>query len=126
MKLTVQHFLVASVAATIVSGCASSSKEIQAAYVSPMTYQDFSCSQLIAESQRIQRRVSGAAGAVDDRASGDKMKMGVGLVLFWPTLFFLKGDGPEAQELARLRGEYEAIEQTYNRKDCGRSDASSG
>ncbi len=101
-------------------GCASSSKEIRATYVSPMVYDGFSCDQLVAEVQRIQRRVSGAAGDVDDRASGDAVKMGVGLVLFWPTLFFIKGDGPEAQELARLKGEYEALEQTYNRKNCAR------
>lgn len=113
-----EHLLALAITALIVNGCASNSKEIQAAYVSPMMYQDFSCSQLVAESQRIQRRVSGAAGAVDERASGDKMKMGVGLVLFWPTLFFLKGDGAEHQELARLKGEFEAIELAYTRRDC--------
>lgn len=119
MKVKIQQLLVLSVAAAVVSGCASTSKEVQATYVSPMAYQDFSCSQIVSESQRIQRRVSGAAGAVDDRASGDKTKMGVGLVLFWPTLFFLKGDGAEHQELARLKGEYEALEVAYTRKDCG-------
>lgn len=103
-----------------VAGCASSAKSVQPAYVSPMMYESYTCEQLVAESQRIQHRVSAVSGQVDDRASGDRVKMGVGLVLFWPTLFFLKGDGPEAQELARLRGEFEAIEQTYNRKDCGR------
>jgi hypothetical protein len=36
--------------------------------------------------------------------------MALGLILFWPSLFFLDGDGPEAQEYARLKGEYEALE----------------
>ena len=45
---------------------------------------------------------------------------GVGLVQFWPTLFFRKGDGSEAQELARLKVEHGAIEHTYNREDCAR------
>lgn len=35
--------------------------------------------------------------------------MGVGLVLFWPALFFLAGDD-QKEELARLKGEYEALE----------------
>jgi len=55
---------------------------------------------------------------VDKKASGDKVKMGVGLVLFWPALFFLKGDGPETQELARLKGEHDALEQAYLKKSC--------
>ena len=38
--------------------------------------------------------------------------MGVGLLLFWPALFALEGgDGPEAAEYARLKGEYEALRQ---------------
>lgn len=103
---------------SMTAGCASSSKEIKAAYVSPMTYENFTCQQLIDENNRIQLRISEVAGTVDKRASGDKTKMGVGLVLFWPTLFFLKGDGPEAQELARLKGEHEALEQAYIKKQC--------
>lgn len=88
---------------------------------SPIQYENYTCEQLVAESTRIQQRVSAAGGRVDEKASGDSVKMGVGLVLFWPALFFIKGDGPEAQEFARLKGEHEAIEQVYNRKDCGRS-----
>jgi hypothetical protein len=112
--------LVVIISAVTVIGCASSSKEIKAAYVSPIQYDEYSCDQLVSESRRIQQRVSEAGGAVDERASGDSVKMGVGLVLFWPTLFFLKGDGPEAQEFARLKGEHEAIQQAYNLKNCGR------
>ena len=46
-------------------------------------------------------------------------QMGVGLVLFWPTLFFLEGgDGAEAAEYARLKGERDALEQAYTQKKC--------
>lgn len=99
-------------------GCASGSKEIKATYVSPMTYDAYSCQQLIQETQRLQGRISSVAGDVDQKASGDRVKMGVGLVLFWPTLLFLKGDGPEAQEYARLKGEHQALEESYVRKNC--------
>lgn len=104
----------------VVSGCASSSKDIKSAYVSPITYQHYTCDQIVTENQRIQVRISEVAGDVDRRASRDKTKMGVGLVLFWPTLFFLKGDGPEAQEFARLKGEHEALEKAYVDKGCSR------
>ena len=105
-------------ASCAIAGCASGSKEIKAAYVSPMTYDRYTCQQLVEENERIQVRISQVAGDVDKRASGDKTKMGVGLVLFWPTLFFLKGDGPETQELARLKGEHEALEKTYVERSC--------
>ena len=45
--------------------------------------------------------------------------MGVGLVLFWPSLFFIKGDGATAAELGRLKGEMDAIEQASIQKNCG-------
>jgi len=41
-------------------------------------------------------------------------------VLLWPTLFFLEGgDGPEAQEYGRLKGEKEAIESVAIHSKCG-------
>ena len=46
--------------------------------------------------------------------------MGVGLILFWPTLFFLEGgDGPEAAEYARMKGEIDALETISIQKNCG-------
>jgi len=45
--------------------------------------------------------------------------MGVGLVLFWPSLFFIKGDGTTAAEVGRLKGEMEAIEQASVKRNCG-------
>ncbi len=44
--------------------------------------------------------------------------MGAGLFLFWPALFFLGGGGDREEELARLRGEIEAIESSAIQKDC--------
>jgi hypothetical protein len=40
-------------------------------------------------------------------------------VLFWPALFFLEGgDGAEAQEYARLKGEFDALQQMSVQKRC--------
>ena len=45
--------------------------------------------------------------------------MGVGLLLFWPTLFFLEGgDDPEAAQYADLKGEFEALRQASVQKCC--------
>jgi hypothetical protein len=120
---TVSYMIVAALVAAPLAGCASSSKEISAAYVSPITYQGYSCQQLAGELQRISGRVQQVSGTVDGRANNDAAMMGIGLILFWPSLFFIKGDGPEAQELARLKGEYDAVNQAAIRQNCGMGQA---
>jgi hypothetical protein len=41
------------------------------------------------------------------------------VVLFWPALFFIKGDGAQAAEVARLKGEMQALETANALKNCG-------
>ncbi len=103
----------------LLSACASSPEKIGTAYVSPLQYQDYSCKQLGAEASRVSRRTQDLYHEIDANASGDNVAMGVGLVLFWPALFFIDGDEPNAQEYARLKGEYEALEQASVKKNCG-------
>ncbi len=51
--------------------------------------------------------------------NADNWQMGVGLVLFFPTLFFLEGgDGPEAAEYAQLKGEFEALRENSVKRKC--------
>jgi hypothetical protein len=126
MKFTFFKPVLAVGVTLLVVGCASGSKDIRASYVSPMTYETYTCQQLVTENERLQRELTSVGGDVDKKAHGDKVKMGVGLVLFWPTLLFLKGDGVEAQEYARLKGEHEAFEQAYVKKSCSSVIAAQG
>lgn len=105
--------------ATGLYACAHSSDQIAAQYVSPIVYEDYDCRQISAEYERINRRVHQLAASIDKNARGDSIAMGVGLVLFWPALFFIDGDSPEAAEYARLKGEYEALEKVSIQKNCG-------
>jgi hypothetical protein len=41
------------------------------------------------------------------------------IIIFWPAAFFVQGDKQTAAELARLKGEMDAIEQVSVRKNCG-------
>ena len=111
--------VIAAMTAVYVAGCATSPDNITAAYVSPMQYESYSCSQLREEATRVSARAIQATGAQSSKASGDAVAMGVGLILFWPSLFFIKGDGTTAAEVARLKGEMDAIEQASVRKKCG-------
>lgn len=99
------------------SGCAASSSSISAQYVSPLTYQHYNCRQIRQEMERVSRRVNEVAGVQDAQRSKDSVALGVGLVLFWPALFFMIGKDKK-EELGRLKGEYEALEQAAIQKEC--------
>ena len=64
-------------------------------------------------------RAMQVSGAQSSKATTDAVATGVGVILFWPTLFLIKGDGSTAAEVARLKGEMEAIEQVSVQKRCG-------
>ena len=106
-------------AIVIASGCASDPKKISAAYVSPAQYRGWDCDQITDESAHIERRSIELYQSLKKDADADKWQMGVGLILFWPALFALEGgDGPEAAEYSRLKGEYEALRTVSVEKRC--------
>src|SRR5580704_7185645 len=105
--------------ALALAGCATHSNDIPAAYVSPIQYQSYSCTQLQEEAARVSARAAAASGAQDQKANNDAVATGVGAVLFWPALFLIKGDAASAQEVAQLKGDMEAIEQANIQKKCG-------
>ncbi|WP_295544477.1 hypothetical protein [uncultured Thiohalocapsa sp.] len=107
----------AVVALAFSAGCATPPDKVSAAYVSPMQYSAYSCGQIEGELRRVQRQLVQVTGAQQKEANKDAIAMGVGLVVFWPALFFLAGDDQKA-ELARLKGEYEALQSAAIRKDC--------
>lgn len=116
---TARRATAAALAAAIaLSGCATSSSNVAASYTSPMQYQSYDCAQLQAEAQRIHSRVNQLAGRLDEAATNDKVLMGVGLVLFWPALFALGGTKQQEADYARLKGEYDAIQQAAIAKKC--------
>ena len=104
--------------AGLLTGCAPSSEKVQPTYVSPLQYQGYSCNQIRQEMMIVAHHVSEVSGSQDHQASNDTAAMGVGLVLFWPALFFL-ANKDQREELGRLKGEYEALEETAVRKNCG-------
>lgn len=110
----------------LIGGCATASKDIATVYVSPMQYQPYDCDQLAAEAARIQTRVSALGGRLDEAAKNDAAITGVGIVFFWPALFFLGGTKEQEAEYARLKGEYEAVQQVAVIKKCNLMPASAG
>jgi hypothetical protein len=99
-------------------GCATNPNEIAPSYVSPIQYDGYSCAQLGQEAARLSNRAAEVAGVQKNKATGDAVAMGVGLVLFWPSIFFIKGDGTTASEIAQLKGQMNAVEQASITKKC--------
>jgi len=84
-----------------------------------MQYRSYDCDQIALESANVERRVSELYTTLKKDAEGDEWQMGVGMILFWPTLFALEGgDSPAAGEYARLKGEYKALETVSVEKKC--------
>ena len=110
--------LVALLCAGSLSACATAPDRISGSYVSPIQYSSYDCDQIREELVRISARVSEVSGAQKKQADSDAIAMGVGLVVFWPALFFLAGGNDRKEELARLKGEYEALESSAIQKKC--------
>ncbi len=98
-------------------GCATKASNVDAVYVAPQKYANYTCDEIIRELRRVHRHVMEVSGQQDDAASTDTVALTVGLVLFWPALFFMIG-GDKEEELAKLKGEYEALQKAALDKGC--------
>jgi len=105
--------------AVALSSCASKPQDIEAAYVSPALYESLTCDRLREEATAVSARAIAASGAQQKKADNDAVAVGVGVVIFWPALFFAKGDGATAAEVSRLKGEMKAIETASLKNNCG-------
>lgn len=106
-------------AALSIGACANTASQVTAAYVSPYLYENLTCPQLADEAGRLSHRAAAASGVQDQKATGDAIATGVALILFWPAAFAVRGNDQNAAELARLKGEMDAVEQVATRKRCG-------
>jgi|tagenome__1003787_1003787.scaffolds.fasta_scaffold20170147_1 hypothetical protein len=105
-------------AASYLAACTKSPDSIDARYVSPTTYQAWSCEQLVDERMRLTREVDRVAGLQRENANADAALMGVGLIIFWPALIGLAATKDRKEELSRLKGEYEAVDSNVKGKQC--------
>ena len=100
------------------TGCATDTTQIQASYVSPYEYEEYTCNGLRGEAARVTRKVREIGAQIDETASSDSAAVTVGLIL--PTAFLLiDGNDPAAaRRYAELKGQMNAIEEASIRKGC--------
>jgi len=104
--------------ACFIAGCATHPDDIKPAYISPLQYQHYDCSQLALEAQRISQRIQELYFHLKKRADSDAFMMTAAWLVFWPSLFFIQGDKADTAEYARLKGEYEAVQKAAIEKHC--------
>ena len=84
-----------------------------------MKYKDYDCEMIALETASVEQRTNHLYHSLKTEANKDAGQMAIGMVLFWPALFFLEGgDGPQAAEFAQLKGEYNALEEVATIKKC--------
>ena len=105
-------------AALSLSGCAPQPDQVVGTYVSPATYAGYSCKQLITERNAVVAKVNELTGAQKTKADNDGAAMAVGLVLFWPALFFLGNRNDMSPQLATMKGNYDAMTAAGVAKRC--------
>lgn len=67
---------------------------------------------------RVSGRVNEMTGKLNKNRENDNVTTTAGIILFWPALFFLGGTKEQEAEYAKLKGEYNALEQVSIQKKC--------
>ena len=108
----------AAVLACAATGCATRSSEVVPQRTDPAEFVSWSCERIDEECDRVQLRAADVAYAVDARSGNNMIALGFGVTVFWPALLAMRPDGIEAQELAALKGRYEALRAAARQRVC--------
>lgn len=110
--------LAACVPLALAAGCATRADDVQPEPVDPAAFASMDCMALYDETDRARLRAARLAYAVDERAGTNIVALGMGVTVFWPALLAMRPAGPDALELARLKGRDDALRATLAAKGC--------
>ena len=114
-----RHGWLITTVALALCACATRSGDVVAQHEDAALFADRDCEQLFEESDRVQLRAADVAYAVDARVGNNMIALSLGATVFWPALIAMRGDGPEAHELAQLKGRHQALMRAAERRGCG-------
>ncbi len=114
-----KHMCAATLIVTVLVGCSSQPEKLNATYVDPSLYRGYDCDQIRSQLIGHNRKLATLKGELKDDADADAWQMGIGLIILWPTLFWLEGgDSAQATEYQQLKGEVDALQQMFIEKKC--------
>jgi hypothetical protein len=114
MRIQFPGLLAVLVSSLLLGGCANAptpSSKIAAAPGSALKYNDLTCPQLSTEMESLVRRELVLIKAHEQRvksSNAQELILGIG-----------QGDGPEAVELATVRGDQQSAQKAMDAKKCG-------
>ena len=108
----------ALLAAQLLAGCITRSADVRPLPANPGDFAVWSCGRIGEELDAVQQRAADVAYAVDERAGNNILALSVGVTLFWPAILGMRLEGPEAAELARLKGRDDALRIASRTKAC--------
>lgn len=109
---------VATIALMLLPACASRPENVVASHVSTSRYADRTCKSLARELDEVQDALRAQSAKLNDKATQDAVVTGIGVVLFWPVLFALGNNAGLEGDVARLKGEEQAIRKQMRDADC--------
>lgn len=110
--------LLSLIAALALGACAASPKDIPPSYVSPVTYQGWTCDQLAAEGHRLAAATATASQRQEQARTNDT----VGVLLLGLPVGSMSGQNI-APEVGRLKGEHQALFRSAIEKRCPGTDS---
>ncbi len=110
---TMRQFVLGLGLMAVLVGCAKSPESIAPAYISELNYRNWNCYQLADEGQRLSSALAQASIQQENARTNDT----VGVILLGLPVSSLSGDNI-APEIARLKGEQEAIRKASISKVC--------
>ena len=110
--------LTTACALLLLAGCATRAVDVAPAAANPADFAGWSCTRIDDAEDDTQLRAADLAYAVDQRAGNNVLALSLGVSVFWPALLAMRPAGPEADELARLKGRFEALRTAARLKAC--------
>lgn len=102
----------------LLAGCATRAVDVAPAPANPADFAFWDCTRIDDALDDTQLRAADVAYAVDQRAGNNVLALSLGVAVFWPALLAMRPAGPEADELAQLKGRFEALQTAARLKAC--------
>jgi hypothetical protein len=110
--------LVAWLLPVLLAACATRSGDVRPAVADPAQFAAWSCDALYDEADRVRQRAAQVAYALDERTGNNIVALGLGVTVFWPALLAMRPSGPDALELAQLKGRDDAVRVALAQHAC--------
>jgi len=102
----------------LLAACATRSGDVLPLAADPSALAALSCDALYDEADRVRQRAAQVAYALDERSGNNIIALGLGVTVFWPALLAMRPTGVDAEALAQLKGQDEALRAAQTQRAC--------